>query len=344
MKRTSRDLALWFFGIAALACLLVSLPATAKAMQLFHGSEGGIVATLVFEIGAVGAELATLAVPQWRKRLMLLTITLLVLTTGGNYALGVDHFGTAQDIGTTYATIRAAGAGWLLAIMSSAIFPALLFVFLTAFTARYRMVRGGYDTPAGALAFWVSSYGQWLTMRVNTAEQAMSSLEQSVNTFEQQAILARAANEQMRADYEQRLVQATSQHEQELIGWRQRLNTSDQALNLLRIELNTAEQAQAQTMNTLEQRNILHEQVVSGLKRELAQDVQELVSLRCDLSSRDQQVNDLLGELNSRPTPMEVEVITIARKQYTYEQLAQHFDTSVSTVRRRLTQQEVLEG
>jgi hypothetical protein len=143
MKQPSKDLALWFFGLAALACLLVSLPATAKAMQLFHGSEGGIVATLVFEIGAVGAELATLAIPQWRKRLMLLTITLLILTTGGNYALGVDHFGTAQDIGTTYATIRAAGAGWLLAIMSSAIFPALLFVFLTAFTARYRMVECG---------------------------------------------------------------------------------------------------------------------------------------------------------------------------------------------------------
>jgi hypothetical protein len=139
---THKDRALVFFGLAALACLLVSLPATLRAMQLFHGDYGGFVATFVFEIGAVGAELATLAIPQWRGRLLLLTVVLLVLTTGGNYALGIDHFGSAQlDSGTTYATIRAAGAGWLLAIMSSAIFPALLLVFLTAFTARWRMVQ-----------------------------------------------------------------------------------------------------------------------------------------------------------------------------------------------------------
>lgn len=160
---THKDRALWFFGMASLACLLVSLPATAKAMQLFHGNAGGIAATLVFEIGAVGAELATLAIPQWRKRLLLLTITLLVLTTGGNYALGIDHFGSAElDYGSTYATIRQASMGWLLAIMSSAIFPALLLVFLTAFTARWRMVRGHYDTPMAAVAFWLASHWQAL--------------------------------------------------------------------------------------------------------------------------------------------------------------------------------------
>jgi hypothetical protein len=138
----SRDRALVFFGLAALACLLVSLPATLRAMQLFHGWYGGFVAMVVFEIGAVGSELATLAIPQWRGRLLLLTITLLLLTTGGNYALGIDHFGGAAiENGSTYATIRAAGYGWLLAMMSSAIFPALLLVFLTAFTARWRMVR-----------------------------------------------------------------------------------------------------------------------------------------------------------------------------------------------------------
>ena len=161
MKRPNSDTALWFFGLAALACLLVSLPATLAAMQLFHGNYIGVAATFVFEIGAVGAELASLAIPQWRKRLMLLTITLLALTTGGNYALGVDHFGgAALDSGTTYATIRAADWGWLLAIMSSAIFPALLFVFLTAFTARFKMVRGGYDTPMAAVAFWLAAHWQ----------------------------------------------------------------------------------------------------------------------------------------------------------------------------------------
>ncbi len=173
-----KDKALWFFGLAALACLGVSIPATAKAMQLFHGYEGGIAAMLVFEIGAVGSELATLAIPQWRKRLLLLTITLLILTTGGNYALGVDHFSGAQLDGT-YATIRAAGAGWLLAIMSSAIFPALLFVFLTAFTARYRMVRGGYATPAGALAFWMAVHWQELTALRQGAADARKALAES---------------------------------------------------------------------------------------------------------------------------------------------------------------------
>jgi hypothetical protein len=152
---TKKDHALTFFGLAALACLLVSLPATLKAMQLFHGSYGGYLATFVFEIGAVGSEIATLAIPQWRGRLLLLTITLLLLTTGGNYALGIDHFGTAQmDAGSTYDTIRQAQYGWLLAIMSSAIFPSLLLVFLTAFTARWRMVR---SAPAVALVPAISN-------------------------------------------------------------------------------------------------------------------------------------------------------------------------------------------
>lgn len=180
MKQPISDRALWFFGLAALACLGVSFPATVAAMQLFHGNAGGLAATLVFEVGAVGAELATLAIPQWRRRLMLLTITLLILTTGGNYALGVDHFGAAADIGATYATIRAAGAGWLLAIMSSAIFPALLFVFLTAFTARYRMVRGGYATPAGALAFWMAAHWQGLTL----LRQEMAAARQTLTEFD----------------------------------------------------------------------------------------------------------------------------------------------------------------
>lgn len=298
---TKKDIALWFFGLAALACLAVSLPATLAAMQLFHGSYGGPAATFVFEIGAVGAELTSLAIPQWRKRLMLLTITLLLLTTGGNYALGVDHFGgVALDSGTTYATIRSAGYGWLLAILSSAIFPALLLVFLTAFTARYRMVRGGYATPAGALAFWMSSYGQSLNSRVNTAEQLVSSLEQIVSSREQEGIKQHAASEQMRADYERRL--------------------------------NSAEQEARQ-----------HEQRVDDMRRDLVEYERAMNSLQRDLIGRDQQVNELLEQLNSRPAPMTVDVIRVARAQLTYEQMAQLFDTSVSTVRRRLTQLEVIE-
>ncbi len=191
------DKALWFFGLAALACLAVSLPATATAMQLFHGSAGGIAAMAVFEIGAVGAELATLAIPQWRKRLLLLTILLLVLTTGGNYALGVDEFREASLLpASTYATIRAAGYGWVLAIVSSAIFPALLFVFLTAFTARYRMLRGGYDTPVHLAALWLTTIGHALNTRLNTADQRVNSLEQDVSSYEQRLKDERQAHEQ----------------------------------------------------------------------------------------------------------------------------------------------------
>lgn len=142
-----RDLALYFFGIAALLCLLVSLPATATAMELFHGWWWGLLATAVFEIGAVGSELTTLAIPQWRKRMLGLTVALLLATTGANYALGVDAFVKAQ-LPATYAGVNAAGYGWLLAIVASALFPTLLFVFLVAFTARYRMVAGGEDWRA----------------------------------------------------------------------------------------------------------------------------------------------------------------------------------------------------
>lgn len=63
MRHPRNDPAIYFFGLAALACLLVSLPATLAAMQLFHGDQAGV-ATLVFGIGAVGAELATLAIGE----------------------------------------------------------------------------------------------------------------------------------------------------------------------------------------------------------------------------------------------------------------------------------------
>lgn len=166
------DRALWFFGLASLACLAVSIPATATAMRLFHGDRGGLAATVVFEIGAVGSELATLAIPQWRRRLGLLTIVLLTLTTGGNYVLGVDTFLSAVLLpGSTYASIRLAGYGPLLAVVSSAIFPSLLFVFLTAFTARCRMLRSGEDWHA-------------LKERAVRAEQARAAAEQRVSGLE----------------------------------------------------------------------------------------------------------------------------------------------------------------
>lgn len=207
--RLRTDPALYFFGLGALACLIVSIPATATAMELFHGVYWGVVATVVFEIGAVGSELSTLAIPQWRRRLMCLTIALLLATTGANYALGVDAFLSAA-LPTSYAAVRAAGLGWLLAIVASALFPALLFVFLTAFTARYRMLRGGYDTPMAAVAFWLGSAWQAVNNRMIASEQrallaeqiaadARQSLEQSEHEREQ----LRQKNEQLTRDAEQ---------------------------------------------------------------------------------------------------------------------------------------------
>lgn len=181
--RLRTDPALYFFGLGALACLVVSVPATAAAMELFHGFAWGIVATVVFEIGAVGSELSTLAIPQWRKRLMCLTIALLLATTGANYALGVDAFLKAT-LPTSYAEVRAAGLGWLLAVVASALFPALLFVFLTAFTARYRMLRGGYDTPMAVVAFWLGS--AWKIQRAEYDAQ-LAQVRQELSQFGESA-------------------------------------------------------------------------------------------------------------------------------------------------------------
>lgn len=341
------DIALWFFGAAALACLLVSLPATLAAMALFHGSYGGIAATLVFEIGAVGAELASLAIPQWRKRLTTLTIVLLVLTTGGNYALGVDHFGAAQDIGTTYAAIRAAGAGWLLAIMSSAIFPALLFVFLTAFTARYRMVKGGYDTPAGALAFWMSSYGQWLNSRTLAAEQRVNTLEQLVSSGEQEMIIQRAATEQLQADYERRLSSVEQEREQQMNTMRRDLVEYGRTMSSLRNELIDRDHAVTTAGALAEQQRREHEQAMSSAQEEknsLRQRASEQIARYDQLVKKyEQEIADLRHELMSRPEPMTVEVIKVARAQLTLDEAAELFGVSVSTVRRRIAPQNVIE-
>jgi DNA-directed RNA polymerase specialized sigma24 family protein len=196
MYRTRTDPALLFFGLGALACLVVSVPATAAAMELFHGVAWGIVATVVFEIGAVGSELSTLAIPQWRKRLLCLTVVLLLATTGANYALGVDAFVSAT-LPDSYASVRTAGYGWLLAVVASALFPALLFVFLTAFTARYRMLRGHYDTPMAAVAFWLSSAWQIVNTRMTEAEQRALLAEQSANDAEQRAVAIEQDREQI---------------------------------------------------------------------------------------------------------------------------------------------------
>jgi DNA-binding transcriptional regulator YiaG len=233
-KPLSTDPALWFFGTVALACLTVSIPATSAAMRLFHGVGWGLAAVVVFEIGAVGAELATIAIPQWRKRLMLLTIVLLLATTGTNYAHGADEFAKAA-LPRTYQSIAVAGYGWLLATVAAGMFPALLFVFLTAFTARWRMLKAGLDTPWRAVAFWVSTFGQYMSTRVDRAEQAR-------NEAEQRAALA----EQRAADLEQRLHSRPAPVEVEVIQVARAQLTLDQAAELFGMSKSTLRRRVAQ--------------------------------------------------------------------------------------------------
>lgn len=255
-KKPYTDPAFVFFGVVALACLTVSIPATLIAMELFHGETWGKPAVIVFEIGAVGAELATIAIPQWRKRLMALTIVLLLATTGTNYAHGADLF-VASTLPRSYAAVRDAGLGWAMAIVAAGLFPALLFVFLTAFTARWRMLRGGYDTPLKAFSFWLGVFWIGMNTRLSDSEQARALAEQRALDYEQQATEARALAERQAGEYEHRLA-------------------------ALRMELST------------------------------------------------------------RPAPVEVEIVRIARYELTYEQAARFLElcgarnASVSTVRRRL--------
>lgn len=234
-----RDLALTFFGLGAFACLIVSLPATATAMELFHGYVWGIVATAVFEIGAVGSELTTLAIPQWRKRMLVLTIVLLLATTGANYALGVDAFVRAS-LPATYAAVNSAGYSWLLAVIAAGLFPALLFVFLVAFTARYRMLRGHYDTPMAVVAFWLSSAWQVVSRQLNDAEQRANLAEQLVSDAQARA----EQSEQDREHLRQRALEQlnsydklAAKYEQEIAALRRELNARPPQLEVEIIEV-----------------------------------------------------------------------------------------------------------
>ena len=226
-KPIAIDLAAWVFGLLALLCLIVSAPATLIGMQLFHGLVWGWFAMVVFECGAVASELMTLSIPQWRGRLLILTIVLLAATTGFNYALGVDEFIGTAVMPQTYRALRMGGYGWLLALIASALFPALLLVFLTAFTARVRMLRGGYDTPLKAVAFWVGVFGQQVRSRVSSLEQVLAERDTQVNSLEQ--VLAE------RSGYVTALEQARDRHAATM-------NTMQEALHRACCELEQARQ------------------------------------------------------------------------------------------------------
>lgn len=262
------DPALWFFGVVMLACLSVSLPATLIAMELFHGATWGKPAVVVFEIGAVGSELASIAIPQWRKRLMALTVVLLLATTGTNYAHGADLF-VAAALPRSYATVRDAGWGWAMAVVAAGLFPALLFVFLTAFTARWRMLRGGYETPLKVFAFWTSAFWLTLNTRLSETEQRAALAEQRATDYEQQMTEARALAERQAQDYERRALDM--QRCLEVVE--RRALEREQQIEQLRCDLNTRTEIEvvyvARAKLTLEQAAALFGCSVSTVRRRL---------------------------------------------------------------------------
>jgi hypothetical protein len=175
------DSAVVFFGTAALATLGVSIPATFALLEPFHDSWLlALFAMLVFELGAVGAKLITIAIPQWRKQLTALTVVLLLLTTIGNYLHGAELF-RAAELPPTLAQLRADGYAPVLVGGSAALFPALLFIWLFAFVARIEQLTH-------------------VEQVVNRREQVVSRREQLLNSREQQIADAEQAFAQRAAE------------------------------------------------------------------------------------------------------------------------------------------------
>lgn len=139
-----------FFAFGVLLTLVVSIPATYDALRLWHGPEFGVLALIVFEFGAVGAKLVTLALPHWSRRLTALTVALLLATTGANYAHGYDLAQVAQAAPTLAALLAHPAGAVLATLAAAAVFPVLLYVFLAAFVAEARRLVAGRDVLARA--------------------------------------------------------------------------------------------------------------------------------------------------------------------------------------------------
>jgi hypothetical protein len=200
MKSYARDFALWFFGFGILFTLLVSMPSTYAIAKPFHRAvELTLFVLFVLEFGQVGSKLAQLAVPQWKGRLNALAISLLVLTTLANYADAADTFATAELSGTLL-WVRQQGLGWLAAIGMAAIFPVLLFVFLTAFVARVVALRHERaQRDAG-----VARVRRWKQWRASSVARRWRSVRHAVAQMTQQRDAALALVTQQAEELRQR--------------------------------------------------------------------------------------------------------------------------------------------
>ena len=129
------------FCLAAICCLLVSVPATYQMATLVHGRLLAFALVAVFELMAFGAKLGSRWVPGWSGTLDTITKTLLVVTTLANFASGWDAL-WGQQLTGFWAGVRdwsPAGApvGAIAAtLVLSALVPAAIYLFLSLFVRR----------------------------------------------------------------------------------------------------------------------------------------------------------------------------------------------------------------
>jgi hypothetical protein len=188
-----RDVPAQFFAACAVLTLTVSIPATFALLRPFHDAGGwigvafAVFAMLVLEIGAVGAKLISVVIPRWWWHLTALTVALLVLTTLGNYLHGVELF-RAAELPPTLAAIRNDKLGaWLAPLLAAALFPLLLFVWLTALTERLKALTA-YEQVMSRREQELEHREQALDNRLATSEQVMSNRTRELARREQALI------------------------------------------------------------------------------------------------------------------------------------------------------------
>lgn len=133
------------FFVAALFCLLVSIPATAGMTRLTHpeadGGVGYILLMLVLELMAFGSKLAQRWVPSWHSTLERIAIALLMVVAVGNVASGWDAF-VGQPLTGFWLAVRESSVygfpiGSALVVGTlSALVPGGTYLFLTLFVKR----------------------------------------------------------------------------------------------------------------------------------------------------------------------------------------------------------------
>lgn len=135
----TRDAALWLFACIALACFVVSAPATYTLVGLFHndGTVYGMAATVLFllvlEAGAVASKVATLFVRQGRGGLHLFCISALSVNAVSNLIHGAQ---VAERQGVSGASLWIGSVAYALSV------PAILYLMLALFCRRIEALRG----------------------------------------------------------------------------------------------------------------------------------------------------------------------------------------------------------